>query len=134
MFQVIMVPQTLEFVEKVLVEYQEQIMVPHTYEYVEEVVVQRTVEYQERKIYIGTYTNEHEAAKVFNFYSILLNNITATTNFDYTNRDIIEMIEFFFQMIENINLNRSFIQIYSYNLQWLLSNFKLADYTSTVEE
>ena len=37
-------------------------------------------------------------------------------------------------MMENINLNRSFIQIYSYNLQWLLLNFRLADYTSAVEE
>ena len=90
-----MVPHTYEYVEEVPVEYQEQIMVPHTYEYVEEVVVPRTVEYQERKIYIGTYTNELEAAKVFDFYSILLNNITATTNFDYTKKDIIEMIENF---------------------------------------
>ena len=37
-------------------------------------------------------------------------------------------------MMENINLNKSFIQIYSYNLQWLLLNFRLADYTSAVEE
>ena len=37
-------------------------------------------------------------------------------------------------MMENINLNRSFIQIYSYNLQWLLLNFRLADNTSAVEE
>ena len=36
--------------------------------------------------------------------------------------------------MENIDLNRSFIQIYSYNLQSLLLNFKLADYTSDVEE
>ena len=36
--------------------------------------------------------------------------------------------------MENINLNRSFIQIYSYNLQWLLLNFRLVDYTSAVEE
>ena len=109
-------------------------MVPHTYEYVEEVVVPRNVEYQERKTYIGTYTNELEAVKVFDFYSILLNNITATTNFDYTKKDIIEMIENFFQMMEKINLNGSFIQIYSYNLQRLLLNFRLADYTYAFEE
>ena len=56
---------------------------------------QALISIQKRKTYIGTYTNELEAAKVFDFYSILLNNITATTNFDYTKKDIIEMIENF---------------------------------------
>ena len=56
---------------------------------------QALISIQKRKTYIGTYTNELEAAKVFDFYSILLNNITATANFDYTKKDIIEMIENF---------------------------------------
>ena len=54
---------------------------------------QALISIQKRKTYIGTYTNELEAAKVFDFYSILLNGITATTNFDYTKMDIVEMIE-----------------------------------------
>ena len=56
---------------------------------------QALISIQKRKTYIGTYASELEAAKVFDFYSILLNNITATTNFDYTKKDIIEMIENF---------------------------------------
>ena len=54
---------------------------------------QALISIQKRKTYIGTYTNKLEAAKVFDFYSILLNGITATTNFDYTKMDIVEMIE-----------------------------------------
>ena len=57
---------------------------------------QALISIQKRKTYIGTYTNELEAAKVFDFYSILLNGITATTNFDYTKMDIVEMIENYF--------------------------------------
>ena len=56
---------------------------------------QALISIQKRKTYIGTYTSELEAAKAFDFYSILLNNITANTNFDYTKKDIIEMIEKF---------------------------------------
>ena len=37
-------------------------------------------------------------------------------------------------MIENIYPNRSFIQICSNNLQWLLLNFELTDYTYAVEK
>ena len=40
------------------------------------------------KTYIGTYTTEMEAAKVFDFYSLMLNGLTATTNFSYSKGDI----------------------------------------------
>ena len=56
---------------------------------------QALISIQKRKAYIGTYANELEAAKAFDFYSILLNNITATTNFYYTKKDIIGMVENF---------------------------------------
>ena len=56
---------------------------------------QALISIYKRKTYIGTYTSEIEAAKMFDFYSILLNNITASTNFDYTKKDILEMIESF---------------------------------------
>ena len=50
---------------------------------------------QKRNTYIDTYGSELEAAKAFDFYLILLNNITAITNFDYTKKDIIGMVENF---------------------------------------
>ena len=56
---------------------------------------QALISIYKRKTYIGTYTSEIEAAKMFDFYSILLNNLTASTNFDYTKKDILEMIESF---------------------------------------
>ena len=56
---------------------------------------QALISIQKRKTYIGTYASELEAAKAFDFYSILLNNLTASTNFDYTKKDILEMIESF---------------------------------------
>ena len=56
---------------------------------------QTLISIHKRKTYIGTYTKELEAAKIFDFYSILLNGVTAKTNFDYTKKDIIEMIENF---------------------------------------
>ena len=56
---------------------------------------QALISIQKRKTYIGTYASELKAAKAFDFYSILLNNLTASTNFDYTKKDILEMIESF---------------------------------------
>ena len=56
---------------------------------------QALISIQKRKTYIGIYASELEAAKAFDFYSILLNNITAIANFDYTKKDIIGMIENF---------------------------------------
>ena len=56
---------------------------------------QALIAINKKKTYIGTYATELEAAKVFDFYSLLLNNITATTNFDYSKRLVVEMVENF---------------------------------------
>jgi hypothetical protein len=44
------------------------------------------------KTYIGTYASQLEAAKAFDYYSILLNGLTAITNFDYCKRSIEELL------------------------------------------
>ena len=56
---------------------------------------QALITINKKKTYISTYATELEAAKVFDFYSLLLNNITATTNFDYSKRQVFEMVENF---------------------------------------
>ena len=48
-----------------------------------------------RKTYIGTYQTEDEAARAFDFYSILLHSLTAKTNFSYTKANIVGMIASF---------------------------------------
>ena len=40
------------------------------------------------KTYIGTYKSEEEAAKAYDYYSILLHELSAMTNFSYTKREI----------------------------------------------
>ena len=39
---------------------------------------------EKRKTYIGTYSSEEEAARVYDKYSILINRISAKPNFAYT--------------------------------------------------
>ena len=39
--------------------------------------------YHRGKTYIGTYRSEAQAARAFDFYSLLLHSTTAKTNFDY---------------------------------------------------
>ena len=68
---------------------------------------QALISIHKRKTYIGTYVNEIDAAKVFDFYSILKNRFTATTNFNYTKRKIIEMIENF------VSNNGKYIPLYT---------------------
>ena len=44
-----------------------------------------------KKIYIGTYQHEREAAIAFDFYSILIHHFNAKTNFSYSKSMIMEM-------------------------------------------
>ena len=48
-----------------------------------------------RKIYIGSYKDERDAAIAFDFYSILHHKLVAKTNFSYSKLDILEMISNF---------------------------------------
>ena len=56
---------------------------------------QALISINKQKIYIGTYSNEFDAGRVYDFYSILLNNMKARTNFDYSKNDVITMVENF---------------------------------------
>lgn len=50
-----------------------------------------------KKIYIGSYRNEKDAALAFDFYSIILHGFRATTNFDFKKDAIIKMISNYIQ-------------------------------------
>lgn len=54
---------------------------------------QALIAINKRKTYIGTYDTEAEAAKAFDFYSLLLHSLKARTNYSYTKHEILEMIE-----------------------------------------
>ena len=54
---------------------------------------QALISINKRKTYIDTYSTEIEAAKAYDFYSILLNKLLAKTNFDYSKSEIISMVE-----------------------------------------
>ena len=53
---------------------------------------QALISIDKKKTYIGTYSTELDAAKAFDYYSILLHGLTAVTNFDYSKRSIVELI------------------------------------------
>jgi len=53
---------------------------------------QALITVNKRKTYIGTYSTQIEAAIAFDKYSILLNNLTAKTNFSYTKDDLISIV------------------------------------------
>uniref|UniRef100_A0A7S3J000 Uncharacterized protein n=1 Tax=Euplotes harpa TaxID=151035 RepID=A0A7S3J000_9SPIT len=48
-----------------------------------------------KKTYVGSYTQEILAAITFDFYSMLLHNKKAMTNFSYTADDVLKMVENF---------------------------------------
>ena len=50
-----------------------------------------------KKIYIGSYRSEKEAAIAFDFYCILHHSLKAKTNFSYTKDCIINMIAGYLQ-------------------------------------
>ena len=50
-----------------------------------------------KKTYIGSYPEEVLAAISFDFYSIVLQGLNASTNFDYTRRMVIDMIDNYLQ-------------------------------------
>ena len=56
---------------------------------------QSFISIEKRKTYLGTYDTQEEAAEVFDFYSLLLNWLVAKTNFDYSKKDIENMINKF---------------------------------------
>lgn len=49
-----------------------------------------------RKTYLKTCPTQLEAAKTYDFYSILLNWLDAKTNFDYTKAEIVNMVDNYF--------------------------------------
>ena len=53
---------------------------------------QSLISIDKKKTYIGTYLTEFEAARAFDYYSILLHGLTAVTNLNYSKRDIFELI------------------------------------------
>ena len=53
---------------------------------------QSMITVEKRKIYIGTYKTEREAAVAFDFYSILIHTMEGKTNFSYTKGQLYEMI------------------------------------------
>ena len=48
---------------------------------------------EKKKIYIGTYKTEEEAAKVYDKFSILINGSNAKTNFCYTKADVLDILQ-----------------------------------------
>jgi len=53
---------------------------------------QTLISIKKKKTYIGTFGSELEAAKTFDFFSIVVNGLTATTNFNYSAENVLEMI------------------------------------------
>ncbi|CAI2374428.1 unnamed protein product [Moneuplotes crassus] len=49
------------------------------------------------KKYIGTFVDEHQAARAFDIYSIALRGEKAPINFDYTAKEMLERIEYFLE-------------------------------------
>lgn len=46
-----------------------------------------------KKRYVGSYTNELEAAKAYDFTSIQYHGIKALTNFDYKKSQVVQIME-----------------------------------------
>ena len=56
---------------------------------------QAMISIKKRKTYIGTYDDQREASKAFDFYSLLLHGLKAKTNSSYTKEEVLTMIEKF---------------------------------------
>lgn len=52
---------------------------------------QALISIDKRKTYIGTYATELEAARAFDYHSILLHDLTAITNFNYSKSEILQL-------------------------------------------
>lgn len=52
---------------------------------------QALISIKRKKTYIGTYRTEEEAARAFDYYSILMNNMVAVTNFNYSKKTILQL-------------------------------------------
>ena len=72
---------------------------------------QALISINRRKTYIGTFTTQLEAARAFDKYSIILNNLTAITNFNYTKKELVELISEYRkeheEATDSLNLNES---------------------------
>ena len=66
---------------------------------------QSMITVEKRKIYIGTYKTEREAAIAFDFYSILIHTMEGKTNFRYTKGQL-------YEMISNFNENNQILNAY----------------------
>ncbi|CAI2387651.1 unnamed protein product [Moneuplotes crassus] len=56
---------------------------------------QAMISINKRKTYIGTYENQLDGSKAFDFYSILVHGLGAKVNNSYTKEEVLEMIEKF---------------------------------------
>ena len=53
---------------------------------------QSLISIRKRKTYIGTFATQEEAAQAFDMYAILMNNLTAVTNYDYTKQGLLKVV------------------------------------------
>ena len=56
-----------------------------------------------KKTYLGSYENDKEAAVTFDFYSILLHSIEASTNYSYSAYAVKQMIDNYEQFNNSFN-------------------------------
>lgn len=48
---------------------------------------------EKKKLYIGSYGSEEEAARVYDSFSIMINGCDAQTNFAYTKSQVLQLID-----------------------------------------
>lgn len=65
---------------------------------------QALISVNKKKTYIGTFTSQYDAAKEYDKYSIVLNNLSAKTNFNYTKDDILCIAK---EFLEKRNLSKN---------------------------
>ena len=56
---------------------------------------QTLISINSKKTYVGTFMTELEAAKVFDFYAMLVHWSKAKTNFEYTKADVIDLVQLY---------------------------------------
>ena len=54
---------------------------------------QALISVNKKKMYVGTYDTEVGAAKAFDMFSLILNKLSAVTNFSYTRPEILNLAE-----------------------------------------
>mmetsp|Transcript_8770 Transcript_8770/g.9958 ORF Transcript_8770/g.9958 Transcript_8770/m.9958 type:complete len:169 (-) Transcript_8770:39-545(-) len=66
---------------------------------------QALIAIDKKKTYIGTYETELEAAMYFDLISILINGLTALTNFSYSKKDIMRLASTHYEEVVSKTLN-----------------------------